>query len=135
MQDQITELTLQIDAPDIDANELDDLARLLRAEIEQLDVMSVENVKKGPLPDGAMAVDWVEIGNIAVKLSPVVIPPLIAALRAWIDRQYRGSKQTKLKLGISWGNFDFNLDQATSREEAANISRELADKIEAEQKD
>ncbi len=134
MPDQITELTLQIDAPDIEANELDDLARLLRAEIEELDVESVEQVKKGPIPKGAMAVDWIQIGEMAIRLSPIIVPPLMAAVRAWIDRQYKGSKESKLKLKIKWGDFEFAMNRSTSRQEAANMGQELADKIEAEQK-
>lgn len=133
MTDQTTELTLQIDAPDLDENELDDLAQLLREEVELLDVESVERATKGPAPDGAMAVDWVLIGGLLVKLSPIVVPPLVGALRAWIDRQYKGSKESKLRLKIKWGDKEINLSQSTSRQEAANMGKELAGAIEAEQ--
>jgi len=42
MTDQFAELALKIEAPDIDANTLDDLTRQLQDEIRELEVESVK---------------------------------------------------------------------------------------------
>ncbi|MCP4701868.1 MAG: hypothetical protein GY862_34155 [Gammaproteobacteria bacterium] len=133
MADQPTQLlTLQIDAPGIDANELDDLTRLLRNEVEQLDVETVKRVKSGPVPKGAMGMDWIQIGELAVELSPIIIPLLVEALSAWRERQSKGTEETSWKLKIKWGEFSFDL--STSREEAAAVGKQLTDKIEKKAK-
>lgn len=129
MTDQIAELMLQIDAPDLDANELDDLTRQLQNEIDQLDIEAVEQVKGGPAPEGAMGVDWAQIGELAIKLGPIVVPALVSVLKAWLDRQYKGSKKTGLKLNIRLKDFHFVLDQTMSRQEMANMEKELTSKI------
>jgi len=71
---------------DSDTQELDQLTRRLRTEIEEIDVESVHLVKGEVLPDGAKSVDPVTLGALAVVILPLVIPKLIDCLQAWLMR-------------------------------------------------
>ncbi len=120
MTDKIATLALKIDAEGYDDNELDALARQLQDEIAELDVEAVEQVKGGAIPEGAMAVDWALVGELAVKLAPIVIPALASVLKAWIDRHIEGSETGKFKIRIAGKDFKFVLDYSMSREEIQN---------------
>jgi hypothetical protein len=73
---------------DADAEELDRLARRLRAELGELDV-DVLAVAAGELPEGAKAADPVTIGSLVVAFSAAggVFPGLVETLREWLGRQ------------------------------------------------
>jgi hypothetical protein len=71
-----------------DAEELDRLARRLRAELGELYV-DVLAVPAGELPEGAKAADPVTIGSLVVAFSAAggVFPGLVETLREWLGRQ------------------------------------------------
>jgi hypothetical protein len=79
---------LRLEADDADAEELDRLARRLRAELGELDV-DVLAVAAGELPEGAKAADPVTIGSLVVAFSAAggVFPGLVETLREWLGRQ------------------------------------------------
>jgi hypothetical protein len=78
-------LRLEVDG---DAEELDRLARRLRAELGELD-LDVLAVPAGELPAGAKAADPVTIGSLVVAFSAAggVFPGLVETLREWLGRQ------------------------------------------------
>lgn len=130
MTDQIPELMLQIDAPALDENELNDLTGQLQDRIDQLEIESVERVKGDSLPEGAMPIDWVVIGTLAIKLTPIVIPPLIATLKAWVDRRSQESTEKEVKLKIELGSVKFQLDRSTSHQQLINLEKDLQHEME-----
>ena len=138
MGDHISDLLVKIDAPGIDENELADLARLLRDEIETLDVESVQPVKGGDIPKGAMAGEWYEIGVLSIKFGTAVLPPLILLIKSWLDRQKPtqspGRKETttsdKWKIKIGLGALSVEIDRETTQQEIVDTTAQLRKQIE-----
>jgi len=71
---------------DADANEIDQITRQLRTEINELEVESVDLVRDGVLPGGAKSADPVTLGALAMVVLPAVIPKLIELLQSWSMR-------------------------------------------------
>jgi glycine/D-amino acid oxidase-like deaminating enzyme len=73
---------------DSDADEDERLARVLRRELDDLDVESVRPVPGATPPDGAKAADAVTVGALAVALSASggVLVALVETLRDWLRR-------------------------------------------------
>ncbi|MCP4345539.1 MAG: hypothetical protein GY795_08435 [Desulfobacterales bacterium] len=127
MSEQTAKLLVKIEVADMDKNELEDLTRLLQEDIESLDVESVEPVKGGDVPEGAMAGEWVKVGSLVVKLSKSVIQPVINAIESWLKRRdanrIESSSVTNLKIKIGLGPLTFEMDKSTSGTE--NIIKKL----------
>lgn len=87
MSENPAELVIEVSLEDGDAAELDELTRQLRAEVEELDVASVERVSAGMAPRGTKAVDLAAIGQMAVTLAPAVVPALFDLLKSWVERK------------------------------------------------
>lgn len=94
-----TELFISLSIEDGDQEELQELTRQLQSEIEQLHIDSIEKVSAGELPEGVKSADWAEIGQMAVTLAPVIIPPLFDLLKSWINRQPSTPVKIKVKVG------------------------------------
>ena len=81
------QMTLRIDAgEDADADELDQLTRQLMAELQQMEVESVELVRVESPPEGTKTAEVVTLGALAVAVLPTVVPKLIDFLQAWMLR-------------------------------------------------
>jgi hypothetical protein len=102
---------LHIEAADADAEELDRLARRLRAELDELDVDL--RAVPGEAPPGAKAADPVTVGSLMVAFSAVggVFPGLVDTLREWLGRQ---AGRHKIKLTIDGDTVE--LERATTAE-------------------
>ncbi|WIY02918.1 hypothetical protein QRX60_03305 [Amycolatopsis mongoliensis] len=102
---------LRIEAVDADAEELDRLARRLRAELTELDV-DLRPVP-GEVPAGAKAADPVTVGSLMVAFSAAggVFPGLVETLREWLGRQ---AGRHKIKMTIDGDTVE--LERATSAE-------------------
>ncbi|MEV7097347.1 hypothetical protein AB0M80_31310 [Amycolatopsis sp. NPDC051045] len=96
-----------------DAEELDRLARRLRAELGELDLDVLAAVPAGDLPPGAKAVDPVTIGSLMVAFSAAggVFPGLVETLREWLGRQ---AGRHKIKVTVDGDTVE--LERATSAE-------------------
>lgn len=96
---------------DADAEELDRLARRLRAELGELDVDL--RAVPGEVPPGARAADPVTIGSLVVAFSAAggVFPGLVETLRDWLGRQ---AGKHKIKVTIDGDTVE--LERATSTE-------------------
>ncbi|WP_410572456.1 effector-associated constant component EACC1 [Amycolatopsis sp. cmx-4-61] len=94
-----------------DAEELDLLARRLRAELGELDVDLV--AVPGELPPGAKAADPVTIGSLVVAFSAAggVFPGLVETLRDWLGRQ---AGKHKIKVTVDGDTVE--LERATPAE-------------------
>ncbi len=102
---------LSIEAPDADAEELDRLARRLRAELGELDV-DLRPVP-GEVPAGAKAADPVTVGSLLVAFSAAggVFPGLVETLKEWLGRQ---AGRHKIKVTIDGDTVE--LERATTAE-------------------
>ncbi|MEJ2304193.1 MAG: hypothetical protein P8Y14_21905 [Anaerolineales bacterium] len=90
-------LNFQVKVEDADEEELDQVTRRLLIELRDQEVESVELERSGVLPEGAKG-EPVLIGSILVKVAPVLVPPLLAAITSWIDRSKGRSVKVKLEL-------------------------------------
>ena len=133
MSELITKLLVKIEAADMDDNELEDLARLLQEDIESLDVESVEPVKGGDAPDGAMALEWIKVGSFMVKLTKELIKPVIKTIDSWLKRRgakrIESSSETTLNIKIGIGPLTFELGKTKSDTET--IIKELENQVSA----
>jgi hypothetical protein len=86
--------------PDADKQDLEELARLLTEELNQLDnVESAEPVREGELPEDAKGVP-VAVGTVLVKLAETAgVTALINVIGSWLSRDK--SRTLKLQLGES----------------------------------
>lgn len=99
-ENQVARLLLQVDAgADADAEELDQLTRQLRDEMQELDVESVELVKGEVVPEGAKVIEVVTLGSLAVSVLPSIIPKLIEFLQNWLMRGENRRIKIKTQVG------------------------------------
>jgi hypothetical protein len=81
---------------DADAAEFEDETALLRSEILELDVASVQRPSGGPAPEGTRAGEVAVVGTLLVGAGKEMIVPLIRAIEAWVTR--RRVRSVKLTL-------------------------------------
>jgi hypothetical protein len=89
-------LEVALDA-DADAAEFEDETALLRSQILELDVTSVQRPSGGPAPEGTRAGDVALVGTLLVGAGREMIGPVIRAIEAWVTR--RRMRSVKLTLG------------------------------------
>ncbi|MEU8632656.1 hypothetical protein AB0C38_10835 [Amycolatopsis sp. NPDC048633] len=101
---------LEVEDEDGD-EELDRLARRLRAELGELDVDVL--AVAGDLPAGAKAADPVTIGSLVVAFSAAggVFPGVLETLREWLGRQ---AGKHRIKVTVDGDTVE--LERATSAE-------------------
>jgi membrane-associated two-gene conflict system component 1 (EACC1) len=104
----LVRLEVEADAGD---EELDRLARRLRAELGELDVDVL--AVAGDLPAGAKAADPVTIGSLVVAFSAAggVFPGMLETLREWLGRQ---AGKHRIKVTVDGDTVE--LERATSAE-------------------
>jgi hypothetical protein len=122
-------MTLQIDAgEDSDAEELDRLTRQLQAEIQELDVESVELVKDQTAPEGTKTIDAVTLGALAVAVLPTVVPKLIDLLQSWIMRGEGRAVKIKTQVGDRSVELEYS-PQAVSSDELKGLVDKLSEAL------
>ncbi len=92
------ELELLVDAgPGADEDELERLARSLRAELLELDVDAVEPVAAGPAPEDARAVEALMLGALVVRLgrNSEALSSLVRTVRGWL-----GDGESKVRIEL-----------------------------------
>ena len=93
-------LELKIEAGEqADADRLDRITRQLLAELRGLDVESAEIGSGSAAPDGTKSADAALLGELAVKVLPVAIGPLIGFLQSWLHRGRSRSGKIKIQNG------------------------------------
>jgi hypothetical protein len=93
------QLTVQVDAgPDADADEINELTLLLRRELLELDLESVDLARRGTAPPGARAVGVLSIGTIIVTLAqaPELLRAVVDLVQSWLG----GSGRRSVKLAL-----------------------------------
>ena len=86
-EEPLSQFHLRLAAPEGDADELDDLTRNLRREMEESDVERIDLVPGGDLPEGAKGGLVTARGELNVTLKPAGLPNFLGAVRDWLSRQ------------------------------------------------
>jgi hypothetical protein len=121
MSDNPAELSIELSLEGGDSAELDELTRQLRAEVEELNVDSVESVSAGPAPDGTKAVDFTAIGQMAVTLAPTLVPPLFDLLKSWVERKPSTPVKVRVKVGRKTAQIEYDPTHTSAKDLEALI--------------
>ena len=121
MSENPGELLIEVSLEGGDAAELDELARQLRAEVEELNVDSVEQVSAGTAPAGTKAVDFAAIGQMAVTLAPTLVPPLFELLKSWVERKPSTPVKVKVKVGKRTAQIEYDPTKTSAQDLEAVI--------------
>ena len=119
MAENPSELFIELSVEGGDANELDELTRQLRAEVEELNVDSIEQVSLGIAPKGTKAVDFAAMGQMAVSLAPAVVPPLFDLLKSWVDRKPSTPVKIKVKVGNRIAQIEYDPTKTSAKDQEA----------------
>jgi hypothetical protein len=95
---------------------LDELTRQLRAEVEDLNVDSVEEVSAGVAPKGTKAADFSAIGQMAVTLAPAIIPPLFDLLKSWVQRKPSTPVKVTVRVGRKTAQIEYDPTQTSAKD-------------------
>ena len=96
-------------APEDDAGELAELTGLLRGELLDLDVSSVDRLPDEAVPLGAKGVSAIA-GWLAVQLGPEALRVVLAKVADWVTRSDRAVE-------ISYGGDTLKLGRATPEQQ------------------
>jgi hypothetical protein len=90
---------VRVDEEDVAPEELDELTRLLREELTQLDVTDVVPDADGAAPEGTRGPSAMAIGSLLVTLAPTAerVGALVRVVMGWLGR---GSKQRTVRLEV-----------------------------------
>jgi hypothetical protein len=116
MSENPAELFIELSLDRGNDAELDELARQLKAEVEELRVDSVEQVSAGEAPDGTKAVDMQLIGQMAVSLAPTIIPPLFELLKSWVERKPSTPVKIRVKVGKRTALIEYDPTKTSAQE-------------------
>jgi hypothetical protein len=98
-EEQLSQFTLHIESPEADAEELEELTRQLRDEIEEVNVESVDLMPGAPTPEGAKGAQAALQGQLAVTLRPNALPDFLGLLRDWLTRHEDRRVEVTLNIG------------------------------------
>lgn len=115
------ELLIELSLDNGDPTELDELARQLRAEVEELNIDSVDQVSAGVAPEGTKAVDFTAIGQMAVTLAPAIIPPLFDLLKSWVERKPSTPVKIRVKVGTRTAQIEYDPTKMSAKDLEALI--------------
>jgi hypothetical protein len=121
MSEHTTELLIELSLEGGDAAELDELTRQLRAEVEELNVDSVDRVSAGVAPEGTKALDLAVIGQMAVTLAPAIVPPLFDLLRSWVERKPSTPVKVRVKVGKRTAQIEYDPTKTSAKDLEALI--------------
>jgi hypothetical protein len=96
---ETTELALTVDlGAGIDEEELERLARSLRAELLELDVDAVEPAAGDPAPENSRAIEALMVGALIIRLAQTsdALSSLVHTVRGWIGSN--GDRSVRLEL-------------------------------------
>ena len=116
MSESPAELLIELSLEGGDSTELDELTRQLTAEVEELNVDSVEQVSAGPAPAGTKAADLTAIGQMAVTLAPAIVPPLFELLKSWVERKPSTPVRVKVRVGRKTAEIEYDPTRTSSKD-------------------
>jgi hypothetical protein len=102
--------------PDASAEELDRLATDLREELLELEILAVERVTSGAVPQGAKGLSATDVSSLAVTLSSgATVLALVGLLRSWAGRTRTRNVTIRL------GDHEIAVDEVSPADAAALI--------------
>ena len=108
MSENAAELLIELSLEGSDSTELDELTRQLRAEVEELNVDSVEQVFVGPPRRDKGRRFCRAIGQMAVTLAPTIVPPLFELLKSWTERKPSTPVKIKVRVGRKTAQIEYD---------------------------
>jgi hypothetical protein len=108
MSENPSTLIVELSVEGGDPTELDELTRQLRAEVNELEVESVEQVSLGQAPNGTKAADMAALGQLAVTLAPTLVPPLFELLKSWVERKPSTPVKIRVKSGRKTAQIEYD---------------------------
>jgi hypothetical protein len=108
MSENPSTLIVELSVEGGDPAELDELTRQLRAEVNEMEVESVEQVSLGQAPDGTKAADMAALGQLAVTLAPTLVPPLFELLKSWVERKPSTPVKIRVKSGRKTAQIEYD---------------------------
>lgn len=121
MSENPAELFIELSLEDGDRAELDELTRQLRAELQDLNVDSVDQVPAGAAPAGTKAVDFAVVGQMMVTLAPAVVPPVFELLKSWVERKPSTPVKVKVKVGKRTAQIEYDPTKTSAKDLEALI--------------
>ena len=103
-----TQILLQVKTEDGDPDEVDQLTRQLLMELRDEDVESAELVREASQTKGAKSVEAITLGAIVMAVLPKAVPKIIELLQAWIERGT--GRRVSFKGEIGGENIEFEGD-------------------------
>jgi hypothetical protein len=116
MSENVSTLVVELSVEGGDPVELDELTRQLRAEMNELEVESVEQVSAGPAAGGTKAVDMAALGQLAVTLAPSLVPPLFDLLKSWVERKPSTPVKITVKAGRKTTQIEYDPTRTSARD-------------------
>jgi hypothetical protein len=121
MSENSAEVFIELSLEGGDTNELDELTRQLRTQVEELRVDSVEQVSAGMAPEGTKSADFAAIGQMAVTLAPAIIPPLFELLKSWVERKPSTPVKIKVRVGKKTAQIEYDPTKTSAKDLEAII--------------
>jgi hypothetical protein len=113
-------LSLYIEPGDeVDDDELNRITRRLMAEIQTLDVESVELLRDELTPEGAKSAEAITLGALLMAVLPGAIPPLLGLVQTWLLRDQ--NRKVKIKTQVKGQPLELEYSGAISQEELETL--------------
>lgn len=94
-----SQVLIQVDEDDADPERVDAVARMLRAELLELDVDDVRAARDGAAPEGSRAFDVLAVGKLVVSIgSSKALWSVITAVRDWFTRNPDRGRSVKIEV-------------------------------------
>src|ERR1044071_5484794 len=116
MSENSAEVLIELSLTDGDSVELDELTRLLRSEVQELDIESVHQVSEGVAPAGTKGVDMAAIGQMAIALAPSLIPSLFDLLKSWVERKPSTPVKVTVKVGRKTAQIEYDPTKTSAKD-------------------
>jgi hypothetical protein len=111
----IIQLTIQIDGSSMSERRLNDTAVKLKHELSHLKPLTVDLQRDRNVPDGAMSVEAFTLGALALSVLPTMVPATIEFLRDWCLRNANRTITIKRRSGENEIELSFPEDVSPER--------------------
>jgi hypothetical protein len=94
------DLRVQLWEDGADDERIDALTRMLRREIDELDVERVTTLRAGEAPEGTRGLDMAVVGGLLVTLGQAAhaLGPVLGAIQAWLSRSPGPARTIRVEL-------------------------------------
>ena len=115
MAEDPAELFIELSLEGGDTNELDELTRQLRTQVEELRV-EVDWVSAGTAPNGTKSAELSAAGQMMITLAPAIVPPLFDLLKSWVERKPSTPVKIKVRVGRRTATLEYDPTKISAKE-------------------